>query len=144
MRRNRLRVLWFALVGAQLTYLHVPFVAARTGKPAEPGFVWRLTLALAAVSLITAGGTLLYRRRALVSPIQSGHLDPDSTVGAWQTFTVFIVSWVLTTSISIYGLVLALLSQNPTVAFPFALPALGLMYLHGRNGARARATEPAA
>ena len=87
-------------------------------------------LSLAGISVATAVGTVVYRRRALVVPIQSGSFDPNTAEGLAKAFTPFILNLVLTESIAIYGLVLAFLSHKPLFAFPFALGALVLMYVH--------------
>jgi hypothetical protein len=82
------------------------------------------------MSVVVAVGTLIYRRRALVEPIQAGQLDPSSKEGFAKAFTPLILNLVLTESIAIYGLVLAFLSHRPGLALPFAIGAFALMYLH--------------
>jgi len=138
MRQPKLRALWGALLSSQVVFLQVPFIAAPTGHAASPSAVSRLFLILAAVSAATAVGTIVYRRRALVAPIQGGQLDPDTREGSARAFTALVLNWVLTNTISVYGLVLAIYSQEPRLGLPFGFVALGLMYFH-RPMARALA-----
>jgi hypothetical protein len=129
-RHPTLRVLWLALLASQVIYLVVPYVAEVAGRRPDPGVLNTLTLILAGISLATGAGTIVYRRRALVDPIQAGRLDPDSPDGAAKAFSPIILNLVLTESIAIYGLVLALLSGSPSRAVPFALGAFVLMWVH--------------
>jgi F0F1-type ATP synthase membrane subunit c/vacuolar-type H+-ATPase subunit K len=124
------RILWFTLLASQVIYLVVPWVVTLQGPAPDPAFVQRFAWILGGISVVTAAGTLVYRRRALVAPIQAGQLDPDSPEGMARAFTPFILNLVLTESIAIYGLVLAFLSRSPLLALPFALCAFILMFLH--------------
>ena len=129
-RHPTLRVLWLVLLGSQVIYLVLPFVLQPAGQPSDPSFVRTVSLALGSVSAVVGVGTIVYRRRALVAPIQAGHLDPNTTEGLAKVFRPFVLNLVLTESIAIYGLFLALLSQGPRPALPFAIAAFVLMYLH--------------
>lgn len=130
MHQTTIQLVWFALLSSQVIYLAIPFVIRFAGQPADPSFVRLLSVALGSVSLVVAIGTLIYRRRALVEPIRAGELDPSSQQGFARAFTPLILNLVLTESIAIYGLVLALLSHRPGSALPFAIGAFVLMYLH--------------
>jgi F0F1-type ATP synthase membrane subunit c/vacuolar-type H+-ATPase subunit K len=123
-------MLWYVLLGSQVVYLTVPHAAELGGPGPNEGFVRTFALVLAGISVITAAGTLVYRRRALVEPIQAGRLDPDSPEGTAHAFTPYILNLVFTESIAIYGLVLALVSRSPLAALPFAVGAFVLMWVH--------------
>jgi hypothetical protein len=123
------RILWFALLLSQVIYLVVASVLP--GDPASsPASVSVISLALAIVSIGIAALTLVMRRRALVAPIQAGQLDPNTPEGHQRAFVPFIINLVLTESIAINGLVIALLSREPQRAYPFAIAGFALMYWH--------------
>lgn len=125
-----LPTVWFVLLVSQVLYLALPYVVELEGRRPDTGFLSPFTLALAAIAVVTAAGTLVYRRRALVEPIQSGRLDPTSPSGAVHAFSPIILNLVLTESIAIYGLVLGLLSGSATRGLPFAIGAFVLMWVH--------------
>jgi hypothetical protein len=124
------RLLWWALVGALLIYAAVAHVAiawidVQIGAPAPILFA-----ALSIVSIAIAIGTIVYRRRALVAPIQAGTLDPDTSEGARRAFQPFIVNLACSESVGIFGLVLALFAGSGEYALPFVSAALILAYIH--------------
>jgi hypothetical protein len=125
-----LPTLWFVLLFSQVVYLALPYVVELEGRRPDAGTLDTLTLVLAAISVATGAGTLVYRRRALVEPIRTGRLDPSSPAGAAHAFSPIVLNLVLTESIAIYGLLLGLLSASPSRALPFALGAFALMYVH--------------
>ena len=124
-----LRILWIALLASQVIYLVVAFILP-AGSAADPGTVDTLSFLLGGVAISIAAGTLVYRRRALVAPIQTGRVDPNTPEGFPKVFVPFVLNLVLSESIAIYGLVLVLLSHDPLRALPFAIGAFVLMYLH--------------
>jgi F0F1-type ATP synthase membrane subunit c/vacuolar-type H+-ATPase subunit K len=126
MRHPTARILWIALLASQVVYLAVAFIVRPAGQPLPSLAVSRLFFTLAALAVVTAVGSMLYRRKALVAPIQAGRLDPNHADGFAQAFAPFVLGLVLAESIAIYGLVLALLSHEPSFALPFALLAFVL------------------
>ena len=136
------RRLWSVLLRSQVIFLVVPFILP-AGSASDLTTVRTLSLVFAGVSVVVAVGTLVYRRRALVAPIQAGQLDPNTTAGVAKAFSPFIVNLVLTESIAICGLVLALLSHQVGWALPFAAGAFALMYVH-RPGSPEFLPPPAA
>ena len=106
-------------------------VAHLVDLPTSPAIpISLLTFVFAALSVAIAIGTVVYRRRALVGPIQSRALDPATPEGLRAAFQPFIINLVLSESIGIYGLVLSLLSGQPLYAVAFSVGAIALMYVH--------------
>lgn len=124
------RVLWWTLVVSLLVYAVVAHVASPEPSPDRQALVPVLLGIFTLMSLGFGVGTLVYRRRALVEPIQSGRLDPGTPEGLARAFTPFVLNLVLSESVGLYGLVLAFISGQPGYALPFILAALVLMFLH--------------
>jgi hypothetical protein len=122
------RVLWWSLVASLLVYVLVANVASAPANSDVP--IGPLATAFFLLSCGVGVGTLVYRRRALSGPIQSGALDPTTPAGAQKAFTPFIVNLALSESVGIYGLVLSLLSGNPLFCVGFSAAAIGLMVVH--------------
>ena len=122
------RALWWALVGALFINVLVAHLAPLPIDLGAP--IALLTSVFAAMTMATAVGTVVYRRRALAGPIQAGQLDPRTPTGFQKAFQPFIINLVLSESVGIYGLVLALLSGDPGYSVAFTSVALVLMYVH--------------
>ena len=122
------RVLWWSLVVSLLVYVLAAHVAALPADPRAP--LALLTSIFGTLTAIIAVGTVIYRRRALAGPIQSGQLDPHSPIGLGKAFQPFIINLLLSESVGVYGLVLAFLSGNPDYSVAFTVAALVLMYVH--------------
>ena len=122
------RILWWSLVVSLLVYVVIAHVASIPANTQVPVPV--LLAVFGALSVGVAIGSLIYRRHALSGPIQRGELDPTSPEGQAKAFQPFILNLVLSESVGIYGLVLALLSGQGAYSIPFALAALALMYAH--------------
>ena len=105
-RANRL--LWWFLFSSLLVYLVLAHVVS---LPANPDLPISLLLTMfGAVAIVTTIGSLVYRRHALVGPIQRGEIDLTSPEGQGRAVQPFILGLVLSESVGIYGLLLALLS----------------------------------
>ena len=128
MDTTRNRMLWWSLVVSLVIYVGVAQLAI-TPEPSDE-LVETLFPILAVLSIGVAVGSLVYRRHALVGPIQSGQLDLATRIGRQRAFQPFIVNLVLSESVGIYGLVLAFLSGNRLFAVGFAAAGLALLYLH--------------
>ncbi len=122
------RMLWWALTMSLPIYVVVAHVA--NVQPSETAQIPLLTGIFAVMSFGLAAGTVLYRRVALVRPIQTGALDPSTPAGAQKAFTPFILNLVLSEAVGIYGLVLSFLSGNPLFSLVFSLAAFLLMWIH--------------
>ena len=129
MANSKCRALWWALVGSLLVYVVMAHVAQVTPNPNGPP-VSLLVPVFTALSGTIAVGTIVFRRRALVGPIRAGRLDPSTPQGLQAAFTPFILNLVLSESIGIYGLVLALLSGQPIYSIVFSAAAVALMFVH--------------
>jgi hypothetical protein len=122
------RILWWALLVSLCVYVvvaHVEKVPARSDVPVDV-----LAPILGFLSIAVGVGTAIYRRHALVDPIQAGELDPTTPRGALLAFQPFITNLVLSESVGIYGLLLSLLSGNPLFSIAFSTGACLLMFVH--------------
>ena len=128
MSNHTFRVLWWAFVISLFVNVLVAHVAPLPVSPLAP--IALLAPLFAAVTAAIAVGTVVYRRRALAGPIQSGHLDPRTPMGFRRALQPFIVNLALSESVGIYGLVLALLSGEPDYSVAFTAVALVLVYVH--------------
>jgi hypothetical protein len=123
------RILWLALLVSQVIYLYVPSLLPGDST-ASPASIDLISLALAVVSIGLGAFTLVWRRRALAVPIQTGQLDPNTPEGFAKAYVPFMMNLVFTESIAINGFVIALISREPARAYPFAIAAFALMYWH--------------
>jgi hypothetical protein len=122
------RMLWYALVTSQILYVLVAEVVKMPARDAD--LVALLVPVFAGLSLAVGAGTIVYRKRALVVPIQAGRLDPSNPEHVQRAFTPFILNLTLTESIGIYGLLLALLSGETGYCLAFGGAAIVLFFVH--------------
>lgn len=130
MNHPTLRILWWALLGSQVVYLALPLLVQTPLGSGSATVLDGVALALAVLTVVIIAGSLRYRRRALVTPIQAGQLDPRSESGLQRAMQPFIVNLALSESVAIYGLVLGLLAGGIAYQLPFALAALALTWAH--------------
>jgi hypothetical protein len=122
------RVIWWSLVVLLLVYVVVAHLAS---VPANTqALVTVLFVAFGIVSVGVGFGSLVYRRHALAGPIQRGELDPTSSEGRAKASLPFVLNLVLSESVGLFGLVLALLTGQGAYSIPFVLAALALAYAH--------------
>ena len=125
------KILWWMLCISQLVYIQVVYTMSTTPPSEEPpGVPDGMFPALLIVATIMAIGTVIFRRRALVLPIQSGQIDLTTKEGLAKAFTPFILNLVLSQAIAIYGLVLSIMSGEIGYTVGFVAAALVLMYIH--------------
>ena len=122
------RLLWWSLVASLVIYAIVAHLVELSASPTTP--ISLITFVFAGLSVAIAIGTVVYRRRALVGPIQSRELDLATPEGLRAAFQPFIINLVLSESVGIYGLVLSFLSGQPLYAVAFSVGAIALMYVH--------------
>jgi hypothetical protein len=124
------RIVWWALLSTLLVYLGVAFgVAPEVGLGADVPLPL-LAGALGGVALALGVASLIVRRRALVGPIQAGALDPATPEGRQRATAAYVVCLVLSESVGLFGLVLALLSGDGGWSLPFVGAAFALILLH--------------
>ena len=128
MSNHTCRALWWALVVSLFINVLVAYLVPLPVDLRAP--IELLTPLFAAATLAIAVGTVVYRRRALADPIQSGQLDPRTPAGFQQAFRPFIINLLLSESVGIYGLLLVFLSGDPDYSVAFTAVALVLMYVH--------------
>lgn len=127
------RIIWIALLVSQAVYVAIGLLhPGLTGTSLGENRI--LSLALAVVSVATAGvAHLFWRRAAGVNLPLHAILERDPT----QSFIFFIQAWVFDESIAVYGLVQALLGIPPAIWLPFSVAGAVLLLLH-------RPVDPAA
>jgi len=121
-------LVWAVLCLSQLIYVVIVFQKPPTPRPQDVATTMFPPLFVVAAGL--AAGTIWWRRRALVRPIQTGEIDLKSQAGLGRAFTHFILNLVLSQSVAIYGLVLTFLSNQPLYAIGFVAAGLALMWIH--------------
>jgi len=122
------RMVWLSLVVSLFIYVFVAFLVELPESSSVP--MGLLAPILAMIALGTGVGTLLYRRHALATPIQSGRLDPSTREGMQKALPPFLVNLVLSESVGVYGLVLTFVSGERLYVVGFVAAALVLLFLH--------------
>lgn len=124
------RIVWWALLSTLLVYLGVAFGVAPTIGLDGDAPLPLLAGVLGAVAVALAVASVVVRRRALAGPIQSGALDPATPEGRQRATAAYVVCLVLSESIGLFGLVLALLAGDGTWSLPFVAAAFVLILVH--------------
>jgi hypothetical protein len=124
------RLIWWALIASIGIYAAVAYMIAGVQEPRDGTYVHVMAAALGVVSMTIAVVTIFIRGRMLVGPIKRGELDPRTPAGLQRAFVPFLLCLVLSESVGIYGLVLALLSGISLYAAPFLVIATVLLLIH--------------
>ena len=124
------RILWAAMVVSLIVYAAVAHIVTSQGTQESPSYLSTLVAVFIFLSVSMGVGTIHYRRRALVNPIQVGQIDLNTAAGQQRAFQPFVMNLMLSESVGIYGLVLAFLSGHGEYYLPFMAGALVLMFLH--------------
>ena len=130
-------ILWGSLVTSLIVYLGIALagVGLQSGEPSASGS-WQL---LAAILGVLAGGvavgTFVLRSALLTRPVRAGVVDPSTPAGAQRIQTAYIVVWVLSEAVGIWGLVLWLLSASWSLFLPFLAGSALLLLLHAPRAA---------
>jgi hypothetical protein len=126
------KLVWWALLASLGIYAVLPFTEALGGSP-PPAAAPALVPALGLVAAGLATLTLVIRRRWLEQPLRRGDLDLATAAGAQRFLTTCLLTWVLSESIGIYGLVLFFLTRDRRPLLSF-VAAAALLLLHHRPG----------
>ena len=121
-------IIWAVLCLSQVIYVVVAYQKPPAHSPQDVLLTVFPPLLLTAT--LIAVGSLWWRRRALVRPIQSGALDLGTPEGQGKAFTALILNLVLSESVAIYGLVLTFLSNDHRYVLGFVAAGLALMFIH--------------
>lgn len=124
----------------QLNLIHISFVAAifvyvlvivfQTREPGIPADVSVIRPILILAAVLAAGASIWWRRRA-TGETQFKPLERSSAADSFERLqTDCIITWALSESVAIMGLVLALLSHDYGTFMPFAAAALALLAVH--------------
>ncbi len=130
-------ITWTALLVSLGVYGLLGLVIARP-KSGDAALESVMLAVLGAAALATAIGTLVARDRLLVRPARRGELDVRSKAGLERFWVISLLTWVLSESIGIYGLVLFLLFGRPSHLYGFLAVAIALMIAHAPRVAALR------
>jgi F0F1-type ATP synthase membrane subunit c/vacuolar-type H+-ATPase subunit K len=124
-----LKLIWLALLFCLGIYALLPPLLRLPQSDTVAQFQAVLFVALGAVAIVTVVAVLMIRRLGLVGPLARGELDPDTPEGRSRAFLVTVITWALSESVALYGVVLYLLFHDAVHLYPFLLLALGLLLL---------------
>ncbi len=122
------RIIWWLLCTAPVTYIQAIYAIRHSDDPQR--VMLDLFPAALLLSLAIAGGTIAWRKRALVDPIRSGEIDLSTPEGLGRAFTPYVLNVVLSQAVAIFGVALSLRSNEPLYTLGFSLASLALMYVH--------------
>ena len=128
MRTTTNVMIWAVLCLSQAIYVVVAFLKPPSPTPQDVSSTMFPPLLVVAGML--AAGTIWWRTRSLVRPIQRGDLDPGTPEGQARALPAFLINLVLSESVAIYGLVLTFLSDDPRYVLGFVGAGLTLMFIH--------------
>ncbi len=123
-------VLWAALAGSILACAAVAFLQTRTTALADASFPQTLYWVLLGMGLSNALVSIVIRQFLLVRAVRRGTLDLQTSVGLQRAFVLFLVTWALSETLGIFGLVIVFLGAHFASGIPFWGLALLLMLLH--------------
>jgi hypothetical protein len=119
-------ILWAALLAAVAIHAALPLLLPLEPTPAHLG---PLRVLFPGLALAAAAGGVALHRVGLVRPIARGALDPASPDAAPRVTAVFVVAWALAEVPAILGLVLAVLTGQPTAGWGLALLSVASLVL---------------
>jgi hypothetical protein len=138
-RKLTLWALWGSMLMSLAVYGALPLVLSMD-EPASTNTAAMLTPILMLVGLGLAIASFVLRKLLLDRPLAAGSLDPTTPEGAQQIQTGFIVAWVLSEAVGIFGLVLWFLGRDTTLLYGFL--AAGAVLLAAHAPLASRQTRP--
>ncbi|QDG49404.1 hypothetical protein FIV42_01220 [Persicimonas caeni] len=124
-------ILWGSMLSSVFIYVVVLFVISQNKEgftPPDPGLIQTLLIAFGAVSVAEAGAIFYLRKVTFFSKLEDGAFDTiDELRDAYKTAS--ILSWGLSESVAVFGLVLGVLTRDPMYYLYFAPPAIALFLL---------------
>ena len=122
------RLIWWLVFTSPLTYIYAVDALPPGDDPRDVIALEFPVLLL--VSLLIAGGTIYWRKRALVDPIRAGEIDLSTPEGLGRAFTPFMLNVALSSAIAIFGLALTIWSDISGYTLAFCTASMVLMYSH--------------
>lgn len=122
---KRLQITWGAFVGAAMIYAAVPYVVEPGLDPLTPathGAMYSAAAGAAAASFIT--------RRWWINAVTARQAAGAETEARARVKAGAIITWALSETVAIIGVVRAFLGQDPHYSLPFVVGAVLLLYVH--------------
>lgn len=123
-------IVWAALSGSVLACAVIAFLQTRAAASIDASFPQTLYLVLLGMGLSNALVSVVIRQFLLVRAVRRGTLDLQTSAGSQRAFVLFLVTWALSETLGIFGLVIVLLGASFVSGIPFWGLALVLMLLH--------------
>jgi len=135
-RKLTLWILWGSMLMSLVVYGVMPILLTEPleGFGAETATTLAPILVMLGLGLAVASFVL--RKLLLDRPLAAGTLDPDTPEGAQRIQTGFIVAWVLSEAVGIFGLVLWFLGRDTSLLYGFLAAGAVLLALHAPLASR--------
>lgn len=134
------QLVWWLFFTSPFSFIYAADALSRTDTPREDVTLESAAALLA--SLLIAAGTLYWRKRALVDPIQAGEIDLSIPEGQGRAFTPYVLNIVLSAAVAVFGIALTLRSSASGYAYAFGVASMILMYAHRPNAPDLEPPEP--
>jgi hypothetical protein len=134
-RKLTLWILWGAMLMSLVVYGVMPLLLVGTEFPGDETAA-TLAPILVVLGLGLAVASFVLRRLLLDRPLAAGTLDPETPEGAQQIQVAFVVAWVLSEAVGIFGFVLWFLGRDATLLYGFLVASAGLLALHAPLASR--------
>ncbi len=126
-RKQVLKMIWGAMLGAVLTYGVVCLVIVGAGDAGRLEENNALRYALSAAAILVGAVSVWWRRRFLPGETAAG--APVKLAFA-QVQSHSVIVWALSEAVALFGLVMGVLTHSFAEFLPFALAAAALLLLH--------------
>jgi len=136
--RFQLWLIWGVLLSSLVIYAGVAAVLV-SGEATDPETASRLTPIFALVALGAAVTSFVLRNVMLTRPLARGALDPETPAGAQRVQTAFVLAWVFSETVGLFGFVLWFLGRDWNVFLAFLSAGAVLIALHAPLASRLRA-----
>jgi F0F1-type ATP synthase membrane subunit c/vacuolar-type H+-ATPase subunit K len=118
-----LRVIWFAMFAALLTYAGISALLANTSEPMNEDALQPLRYGFTVAGIVIGAASIIWRRRFLPS-------GAHAPLPLAQLQTHSIIVWAMSEAVAVLGLILSVLTHSFREFVPFGLAAAGLLALH--------------
>ncbi len=126
--QKKLWIIWSAFIYAVLIYAGISYFLLQptiSNTEMVPFFAGVTVL----MSVISAVMSIVIRVKLLSGPIQDGRLLLDTEAGFQKYQTISIITWALSESIAVFGLILVVISGIFFYVIPYCVVSLGLLLL---------------
>ncbi len=127
-------MIWGSMLMSLAVYGALPLLLAGETPNAETASSLAPILGLVALGLAVA--SVVLRRTLLDAPLAAGEIDPETPEGAQRIQVGFVVAWVLSEAVGIFGLVLWFLGRDTALLGGFLAASAVLLALHAPLASR--------